>query len=231
MHNELRTGLRDRAGVMLNQNRVIAALELLVVPLLLGLHAIGVFPKPKLPLLFFGWFSMWLRHMSWKQLGLSRPQNWLNTTVVAMVIAIAYEILDIKLILPVLHRLTGESLDLAAVASVKGNMQMLMLLIAASWISAAFPEEMLYRGYILNRLSDVFGQSRTGWIVSAILVCFVFGFAHRAQGITGILDNVIASALFVALYFATQRNLWLPIMVHGTIDTISVVLLYFGFHP
>jgi membrane protease YdiL (CAAX protease family) len=230
MHTELRTGLRDRVGMLL-QNPIIASLELLVVPLLLGLHAIGVFPKPKLPLLLFGWFSMWLRRVGWSQLGLSRPPDWLKTLGAATLIAIAYDLLDISLILPALHRLTGEPLDLAAFASVKGNTGMLMLLIAASWISAAFPEEMLYRGYILNRLTDIFGKRRTGWIVSAILVCLVFGFAHHAQGITGILDNVIAGGLFVALYFAVRRNLWLPILVHGMIDTISVILLYFGFYP
>ena len=218
-------------GVLLRQNPFIAALELLVVPLLLGLHAINVLPKPKLPLLLFGWFSMWLRHVAWRQLGLSRPANWLKTAGAATLIALAYDFLDIRLILPVLHRLTGEPLDLAAFTSVKGDTRMLMMFIAASWISAAFPEEMLYRGYVLNRLSDVFGQRRTGWIVSAIFVCLLFGVAHHAQGITGILDNVIAGVLFVTLYFAARRNLWLPILVHGMIDTTSVVLLYSGFHP
>ncbi len=49
--------------------------------------------------------------------------------------------------------------------------------------------------------------------------------------LTGVLDNVLAGLLFAALYVASGRNLWLPILVHGVIDTSSVVILYFGFHP
>jgi membrane protease YdiL (CAAX protease family) len=37
--------------------------------------------------------------------------------------------------------------------------------------------------------------------------------------------------LFAALYLASGRNLWLPILVHGVIDTSSVVMLYSGFLP
>jgi membrane protease YdiL (CAAX protease family) len=202
-----------------------------VVPLLLGLNAIGLFPKPKLPLFLFGWMSMWLRRVGWRQLGLSQPKSWAFTSLASIVIALGYNALDIGRILPMLHRITGEPLDLGAFETLKGNTGMLLLLIAASWISAAFPEEMLYRGYILNRSSDVFGKSCGGWIVSGIFVCLVFGFAHHAQGVTGVLDNVIAGVLFTGLYFASNRNLWLPIMAHGMIDTSSVVLLYFGFHP
>ena len=50
-------------------------------------------------------------------------------------------------------------------------------------------------------------------------------------GITGVLDNVLAGGLFAILYFASGRNLWLPILAHGLIDTTSVVLLYLGIQP
>jgi membrane protease YdiL (CAAX protease family) len=231
MNTHVQIALRDRIGNWLRQSRVVAGLELLVVPLLLGLHAIGIFPKPKLLLLLFGWLSMWLRRVGWRQLGLSQPKSWAFTAVASIVIALAYNALDIKIILPALHRITVEPLDLAAFDTLKGNTRMLLILITASWISAAFPEEMLYRGYMLNRSSDVFGKSHGGWIISGIFVCLVFGFAHHTQGVTGVIDNVIAGALFTGLYFASNRNLWMPILVHGMIDTSSVILLYFGFHP
>ncbi len=222
--------LRDRIGALLH-GRVVAALELLVVPLLLALHASGLFIKPKLPLLLFGWLSMWLRRVGWRQIGLARPGSWPKTVLTAIVIALAYNALDIGVILPLLRRLTGEPLDLAAFAALRGDTGTLMLLLAVAWISAAFPEELLYRGYILNRLGDVFGRSTAGWAAAAALVCLTFGLAHHAQGITGVLDNILAGALFATLYFVSGRNLWLPILVHGIIDTSSVVLLYFGFQP
>ena len=57
------------------------------------------------------------------------------------------------------------------------------------------------------------------------MVSLVFAYAHRAQGITGVLDNAIAGALFATLYFVSGRNLWLPILTHGVIDTTSALLL------
>jgi hypothetical protein len=33
------------------------------------------------------------------------------------------------------------------------------------------------------------------------------------------------------LYLVSGRNLWLPILTHGIIDTSSAVLLYLGVQP
>ena len=63
------------------------------------------------------------------------------------------------------------------------------------------------------------------------LVSLAFGLAHHSQGVTGVLDNVLAGLLFAILYLASGRNLWLPILVHGLVDTTSVFLLYSGYHP
>jgi hypothetical protein len=226
-----RRALRDRLGAPLRGSRIAAGLELLIVPLLLGLQAAGVLGKPKLPLLLFGWLSMWLRRVGWRQTGLSRPASWPATVLAAILVGLAYNALDIGVILPLLHRLTGEPLNLSEFASLKGNTGTLLVLAAASWLSAAFPEEMLYRGYLLNRLADIVGRSGAGWALSAALVSLTFGLAHHAQGITGVLDNVLAGLLFAGLYLGSGRNLWLPILAHGVIDTSSVVLLYLGFHP
>lgn len=230
MKPEGQVPLRDRLGARLRGSRIAAGLELLVVPLLLWLQAAGVLAKPKLPLLLFGWLSLWLRRVGWRQVGMSRPSNWTTTVLAGIVVGLAYNALDIGVILPLLRRFTGEPLDLTAFASLKGNLGMLLLLTAASWLSAAFPEEMLYRGYILNRLADVFGRTGAGWVLSVALVSVAFGVAHHSQGVTGILDNVLAGLLLAVLYLASGRNLWLPILAHGVIDTTSVVLLYFGFH-
>jgi len=44
-------------------------------------------------------------------------------------------------IIPVLHRITGDPLDLAQFGALKGNQGMLLLLLAVSWVSAAFPKK------------------------------------------------------------------------------------------
>jgi uncharacterized protein len=90
---------------------------------------------------------------------------------------------------------------------------------------------MVYRGYLLNRVADLFGRSTIGWTASAILVSLLFGLAHFPQGPTGIIENVIDGAILAALYFATGRNLIAPIIAHGIQDTVDVVLIYLGWYP
>ena len=231
MNPDNRPSSRDRLGQLLAANRFAASIELLVVPLLLGLQAAGVLAKPKLLLLLFAWMSLWLRRVGWLRVGLFRPASWMVTVLAAILIGLAYDALDIEVFLPLLRRLTGEPLDLAAFATLKGNTSLLLLLTGVSWLSGALVEEMLYRGYILNRLADVFGRTTTGWALSATLASLAFGLAHHAQGITGVLDSVLAGLLFAGLYLRSRRNLWLPILAHGVIDTASIVALYLGFNP
>ena len=108
---------------------------------------------------------------------------------------------------------------------------MLAMLILAAWVSAALAEEMLYRGYLLNRAADLCGRSVPGWMLSVMMVSVVFAFTHHSQGSSGGVDNAIAGLLFAGLYLASGRNLWLPLMVHGVVDSSSLVLRYAGFEP
>jgi hypothetical protein len=98
-------------------------------------------------------------------------------------------------------------------------------------VLAAFGEETVWRGYLLNRVADFFGRSTIGWIAAAILVSLLFGFAHFPQGPTGIIENIIDGAILAAVYFATGKNLWAPIIAHGIQDTVDVLLIYLGVYP
>ena len=231
MEPALQRTWRDGIGAALRGNKLLTALELLLLPAFFALQAAGVLTKPKLPLLLLGWSSMWLRRVGWRQVGLARPKSWPRTVLAALAIGLAYNALDILVILPLFQRLTHEPLDLSQLGDLEGNARTLALLLLASWVSAALVEELLYRGYLLNRLADLFGRTALGWIASVALVTAGFAYAHHAHGVTGIADNVLAGLLFAGLYLASGRNLWLPLLVHGVIDTTSVVLLYLGYHP
>jgi len=43
-------------------------------------------------------------------------------------------------------------------------------MIALLWVLAAFGEELVYRGYLMNRVADLIRGTRTGWIVSLFLI-------------------------------------------------------------
>jgi membrane protease YdiL (CAAX protease family) len=132
---------------------------------------------------------------------------------------------------PLLTKLLNKGPDLAEFRRLIGNTQLLIIGIVLAWVLAAFGEETVWRGYVLNRVADLFGRSTTGWLASAILISLLFGLAHFPQGPTGVIENIIDGAILAVVYFATNRNLLAPIIAHGIQDTFDVLLIYFGVYP
>ena len=186
------------------------------------------FPLPVLPLFLVGWVSLRLRHMSWRDVGLRRPDKWLPTIGLAILIGIGYQILDTLLISPLLQSITGESIDLSQFSFIKGSLPALLVFLVITWTEAAFIEEMFFRGYLFNRLTDLAGSARLGVIIALLVSSLVFGAAHAYQGITGMVDTFLAGMVLGLLYLFARRNLWLPILTHGIIDTIGFLILFTG---
>jgi membrane protease YdiL (CAAX protease family) len=113
----------------------------------------------------------------------------------------------------------------------RGNWKLLLLGLALTWTLAAFGEEMVYRGYMMNRVAGLFRNPKVAWTISLIVVNFAFGLAHIGQGITGQVENMIDGALLGVIFLATGCNLWAAIIAHGLTDTIDIVLLYLGKYP
>jgi membrane protease YdiL (CAAX protease family) len=207
---------------------LLLVLELLLILAGLVINALGIFPFPIIPLILIAWVSLHLRHMRWRDVGLKRPDKWLPTLGIALLVGIGYQALDTLLITPLLQRLTGETVDLSLFSGMQGNLLMLLVFLVASWTEAAFIEEMYFRGYLFNRLTDLAGKERTGIIIALILNSIVFGAAHAYQGLTGVLDTLLAGLVLGLIYLFSRRNLWLPILTHGIIDTVGFLLIFAG---
>ena len=204
--------------------------EMLLLLAGLAIYALGIFPFPILPLFLVGWASLRLRHLGWREVGLRRPDKWLPTIGLALLVGIAYQAVDIFVIVPLLQRVTGESIDLSQFSFLRGSLPALIFFLLISWTEAAFIEEMFFRGYLLNRLTDLAGRQRLGVTIALVGSALIFGAAHAYQGITGVVDTALAGLLLGLLYLLARRNLWLPILVHGIIDTLGFLLIYAGLY-
>lgn len=216
----------------MRSTKFLLVVEILVIATVFHLDYIGLLPFSKVPFLFvLAWISIRCRGLRWKDVGLTIPQPILKFVAIGVAVGIAMEALELFATQPFLTKIIGRGPDLEQLRPLIGNWKLLILGIVLSWTLAAFGEETVYRGYLLNRCADLFGRSTTAWIISAILVTLLFGLAHFPQGITGILENVIDGAILAAVYFATGRNLVAPIIAHGIQDTVDVLLIYFGWYP
>ena len=221
------TSLRDRFGLLLRDNRFIIAIEVSLVIILVALHL----QSRIIFLLLLGWLSLWLRRNSWKNIGMNQPSNWGRTILAGFGISVIWQLFSIGILVPVLQRLTNTTLDLSQFESLRGNYAMLAIWLTVSWTIAAFGEEMVYRGYILNRLADLFGKSQFGWGTGVIISSVFFGLSHLYQGVAGVVETFVFGTIMACLYLARKRNLWLVIFVHGMNDTIGFLLIFLGLYP
>jgi membrane protease YdiL (CAAX protease family) len=189
-------------------------------------------PLSKTPFLFVvGWISLRLRGAGWRSVGFTRYRNWGITLGIGIAAGALTEAFQLLATQPLLVRLTGKQPDLHDFRMLTGNVKLALLGFAFTWTLAAFGEEMVWRGYLMNRIADLGNCTRRAWICSLIAVSIVFGTAHAYQGITGMVEEGAAGLFLGVIYLYTGRNLAVPIIAHGIQDTIDVVLIFFGKYP
>lgn len=211
--------------------KLAATFELLLA-VLLGFGSFPYIPFGNtVGLLLLGSASLWLRGTSWRAIGLQRPRSWVKTLAWGIGIGIASQALDLQIVTPLLARITGHAPDLSNFRSMIGNVPQLLFWLAVTWSIAAFGEEMVYRGYILNRAAGALGRGWLAWVFAAILSSALFGLMHNYQGVAGMIDVAFFALIPVIAYLLSGRNLWIPILAHGIGDTIGFVLIFFHRYP
>lgn len=214
------------------QSKWLAVTELLVVALIFYAdfkHHIYFSKTPYL--LLFGWLSLRVRKLRWRDVGLKRFRNWKTTIALGIATGILLESFELLVSQPLLVRFLHKQPDLEVFRDLNGNLKMTLIFIALAWTLAAFGEELVYRGYLMNRVADIFNRTRPAWIISLIIVHLGFGLAHAYQGITGIIDEGLSGLLLGLIYLRTGGNLSVPIIAHGLSDTIDFFLIFLGKYP
>jgi membrane protease YdiL (CAAX protease family) len=153
------------------------------------------------------------------------------TIATGVVLGALLEAFQLLVTQPILARFVGRQPDLELFRMLTRNIKMTGLFIALSWTLAAFGEEMVWRGYLMNRVADVFGRKKSAWVLSLVIVNIVFGFAHGYQGLTGMIEEGLSGVFLGLMYLRTGRNLAVPIIAHGLSDTIDMILIFFGKFP
>jgi uncharacterized protein len=214
------------------RSKFLFLVEIIVVAGVFYLDWVGKLPFSKTPYLFLlAWISIRIRGVRWKDVGLNGEQPFLKIFIIGLLAGIGMEALELFATQPLLTKLLHKGPDLEEFRRLIGNAQLLIIAVVLAWVLAAFGEETVWRGYLMNRCADLFGRSTIGWAGAAILISLLFGLAHFTQGTTGVIENIIDGAILAGLYFATGRNLWAPIIAHGIQDTVDVLLIYLGIYP
>ena len=179
---------------------------------------------------FAGWLLLRRSGSSYSKLGLARPISWSKSLGWAAVAVVASE-LGVAGLGVLIHAATDwPPLDTRYIRlSIEGDpLAYLVWITLVVWGSAAFGEELLARGFLLDRLRIVFGGKPAGMAVAILLQAAIFGALHAVQGPTGMVLTAYVGVVLALVYVASGRNLWAPIIAHGFMDSTSLTLMFFG---
>ena len=122
----------------------------------------------------------------------------------------------------------GTPPDISKFDGLKGNLPVLFAAIGSVIVTSGFGEEMIYRGFILERLTNLFSSFKNPAIIALFTQAFIFGIIHSYQGLSGIIGTGLAGLLFGAVYLSMGRNLTMLIFFHGFVNTLNFIALYLG---
>jgi len=218
---------QNRLSHLLRENRKLILLEILLMAMLIW---IGIPPSSTIYLLLLSWALLRLGGRFWRDLGLRAPENWKKTLLLGIGGGLLYFVVSTWGIGSLIRNLFNAEKDLSVFDSMVGNLPMLLVWLAAAWTLAAFGEEMLYRGYLQNRVADLIPNASFNLILGALANALLFGLVHAYQGWTGAANSVLFGLVTSAVYHLGGRNLWACILFHGVFDTPGLIFIYLGLH-
>ena len=194
--------------------------------------AFGFVPITQTIFLFpFVWIALRLRGDRWSTIGFSKPRNFAAMVATGTVAGLALELLAVFVTTPWISGLIGAEPNHSDLKQIQGNLMLLVVFLALSWLLAAFGEEICFRGFLMTRLAELLGGNRAAWIAALLLSSVLFGWGHTEQGISGWIQEGLSGFLLGILFLATKRNLVVPIVAHGVSNTLAFILIYLGRYP
>ncbi|NRB82586.1 MAG: CPBP family intramembrane metalloprotease [Winogradskyella sp.] len=172
-------------------------------------------------------WRMKVRNITWRDLGLQKPDNLLKSVLVTCGILIAIPILiivfkQIQNLLP--FNLAPDTSSQDAVSKfgdLKGNWIHFFTIIPFILLQSTL-EELLDRGFLINWFERLFSKTSFATTIAVLLQSMIFGFRHSYDiSERSITVGIIGLVMGIA-YVKFGRNLWPLIIAHCILNTISM---------
>ena len=161
-------------------------------------------------------------------LGFRRPKRWLTVPAWVLAILAAFVIAQNTVPLLVAPFFDLPEPDLSRYDAVRGNLAAALSLAAVLPLTAAIPEEILYRGFLIGRFTQLFGNGRGAAVLAVLVQALVFGCVHFQWGPGGIIVTAIMGAVWGFAFLLCGRNLWIVIIAHSMAHLALLAQLYFS---
>lgn len=176
---------------------------------------------------------MWYAKLPLSSIGLGRPASWKKTIRNGILLAIGVQVLAtvVGTVLTITFKALGlPGMNISTFNAVSGNVSVLLYWLAISWTTAGFGEEFLLRGFMLTYLIILLSRYLPEKYVkgtAVALTAITFGLMHLYQGLFGVFMTGFAGLLLAIIFQRYDRNLWLVILVHGIMNSLGFLFLFF----
>jgi len=236
-----------RVGEQLRTNKFVQIAELVLV-FLVALIFIQVFGKLRsdnlivnqaiiwvanIIMLLMVWAGLRLRGETWQDFGLGfKKVSWKEAGKVFLLSLLVFVLALVGFVVGsiIMANITGipQSADMSSYDYLKDNIGLLLLSLAGVYIVSSFGEEVIYRAFLINRISAIGGHTKAAGIIAVILSAVVFGLAHYSWGPMGIVQTGFMGLALGWCYIFFNKRLWILILAHAYMDTILMLQLYFN---
>jgi len=173
-------------------------------------------------------WRMRVRHITWKDLGLKKPENtWKTIGVTALILgATLFSLIAFNIIIDHLpFSLAADTSTESAVSkfgNLKGNWPHFFLIIPFILLESML-EELLDRGFLIHWIEKVFSSTAFATVIAVVLQAVIFGFRHSNDfSERSITVGLIGLVMGIA-YVKFGRNLWPLIIAHCILNTGSMI--------
>lgn len=177
------------------------------------------------------WIGMKSRGRSWKELGLTfssvSTAEGFRIFGLSLLVFIAGS--AAFLIAPMVASLIADlppTADFSSYEYLKGNLPGLILSLAGVYIVSSFGEELIFRAFLINRISEISSGSRYNVIIAVLVSSIIFGLIHYKWGLLGMLQTGSMGLVMGISYIKLGKRLWILVLAHAYMDTLLFVQLY-----
>ena len=128
----------------------------------------------------------------------------------------------------IMANITGipETSDMSGYNYIKGNFGLLSLSLISVYIVSSFGEEIVYRAFLINRISELTSKSKSNLVIAVLISSIIFGLAHYNWGLMGMIQTTFMGLALGFSYIYLKKRIWVLIIAHAYMDTILMVQLY-----
>ncbi|WP_319500804.1 CPBP family intramembrane glutamic endopeptidase [uncultured Draconibacterium sp.] len=182
-------------------------------------------------MLIIVWTGLKLRGESWNNFGLTfKSISWREGTKMFLLSLFVFVLAVAGFFIGsiIMASITGipDSADMSGYDFLKDNIGMLLVTLGGVYIVSSFGEEVIYRAFLINRISELGLDTKKGRIIVIILSSIIFGLVHYEWGSMGIVQTGFMGLALGICYIKFKKRLWILILAHAYMDTILLVQMY-----